>query len=78
MKGCTANAEVLHRFDQSRDADATRDLRNDPGPLCHFSNYIRREAGLMTTANQFIIQNRIRVTRRQYPAFVSHSVKADL
>jgi len=26
MKGCTANAEVRHRFNQSGDADATCDL----------------------------------------------------
>ena len=71
MKGCTANAEVRHRFDQSGDADATCDLRDNPGPLRHFSNYIGRESGLMATANQFIVQNRIRVARRQYPAFVS-------
>ena len=71
MKGGTADAEVRHRFDQSGDADATGDLRNDPGPLRHFSDYIGSESGLMATANQFIVQNRIRVTRRQYPAFVS-------
>ena len=71
MKGCTANAEVRHRFNQSGDADTTRDLRDNSGPLRHFRDYIGRESGLMATANQFIVQNRIRVARRQYPAFVS-------
>jgi hypothetical protein len=40
MKGCTANAEVRHRFDQSGDADATRDLSDNFGSLRHFSDYI--------------------------------------
>ena len=71
MKGRTANAEVRHRFNQSGDADATGDLSDNSGPLRHFRNYIGRESGLMATANQFIVQNRIRVARRQYPAFVS-------
>jgi hypothetical protein len=71
MKGCTANTEVRHRFDQSGDADATGDLSDNSGPLRHFSDYIGRESRLMATANQFIVQNRIRGARRQYPAFVS-------
>ena len=71
MKGCAANAEVRHRFNQSGDADATCDLSDNFGPLRHFRDYIGRESGLMATANQFIVQNRIRVARRQYPAFVS-------
>ena len=71
MKGGTTNAEVGHRFNQSGDADATGDLSDNSGPLRHFSNYIGRESGLMATADQFIVKNRIRVARRQYPAFVS-------
>ena len=71
MKGGTANAEMRHRFDQSGDADATGDLSDNSGPLRHFSDYIGRESGLMATANQLIVQNRIRCARRQYPAFVS-------
>jgi len=71
MKGCTANAEVRHRFNQSGDANATGDLSDNSGPLRHFRNYIGGESGLMATANQFIVQNRIRVARRKYPAFVS-------
>jgi hypothetical protein len=59
MKGCTANAEVRHRFNQSGDADAACDLSHNFGPLRHFSDYIGRESGLMATANQFIVQNRI-------------------
>jgi len=71
MKGRTANAEVRHRFNQSGDADATGDLSHNSGPLRHLRDYIGRESGRMATANQFIVQNRIRVARGQYPAFVS-------
>ena len=71
MKGGTANAKVRHRFNQSGDADATGDLGDDFGPLRHFNDDIGRESGLMATANQFIVENRIRVARRQYPVFVS-------
>jgi hypothetical protein len=71
MKGCTANAEMRHRFNQSGDADATCDLSDNSGPLRHFRDYIGRESSLLATANQFIVQNRIRLARWQYPAFVS-------
>ena len=71
MKGGTTNAEVGHRFYQSGDADATGDLSDNSGPLRHFSDYVGRESGRMAAANQFIVQNRIRVARRQYPTFVS-------
>ena len=71
MKGCTADAEVRHRFNQSGDADATCDLSDNFGPLRHFSDYIGRESGLMATADQLIIEDRISFARRQYPVFVS-------
>jgi hypothetical protein len=71
MKSRTANAEVGHGYNQSGDANATRDLRDNAGSLRHFSDYIGCEFRLMATANQFIVQNRICVARRHYPAFVS-------
>jgi hypothetical protein len=71
MKGRTANAEMLHRLDQSGDTDPTGDLCNNSGALRHFQNDIRRESCLPATANQLIIEHRIRFTRRQYPALVS-------
>ena len=77
MKGCPANAEVRQRFDQSGDADATGDLSDNSGPLRHFSDYIGCESGLMATANQFIVENRIRVARRQNPVFVSELFKTN-
>ena len=55
MKGCPANTEVRHRFDQSGDADATGNLSHNSGPMGHFSDNIGRESGLMATANQFIV-----------------------
>jgi hypothetical protein len=54
MKGCTANAEMLHRSDQSGNTNAACDLCNNSGPLSHFSDYIRRESGPVATANQLI------------------------
>ena len=40
MKSRTANAEVGHGYNQSGDANATRDLRDNSGSLRHFSDYI--------------------------------------
>ena len=70
MKGSAANTQMRHRLDESGDPDATRNLRNGSGPLSHFSDDIGRKSGLITTANQLIIEDRIRFARRQYPAFV--------
>jgi hypothetical protein len=61
---------MLHRSDQSGNTNAACDLCNNSGPLRHFSDHIRRESGPVETANQLIIEYRIRFARRQYSPFV--------
>jgi hypothetical protein len=69
MEGSPTNTEMFHRLDQRGNAGATCDLRNHPGSLGHFSNYLRRESSLMATANQFAVEDRISFARRKYSSF---------
>jgi hypothetical protein len=47
MKGCTAYAEMRHRFNQSRDTDATCDLSDNSVVVCpaDAANVIKQMAG---------------------------------